>query len=838
MLKNYFKIAWRNAVKQKQFTILNILGLTVGIAVCLTIGLYVSDEMTYDTFHDKGDRIYRINQSNIWEGLDGIMSSTGPNVAVALKEDIPEFEEVTRLLTLGRKTVKHQKGFEDADAALYQEDRFFAAEENFFDVFSFKSYKGNPKTALEEPMSMIMTHETAKRYFEDGDALGKSVEVKNNDGSWEIYTVRAILDDLPKKSHLQFDFLVSLNSFQTDLNTNGWMWIWTAFATYGLVNQEVNIKSLTDKLQAIPPKWAPLTTKKVFNETYDEFTEGKAWQLYLQPLKDIYKSGNPITGSFGPTGNPQSVKIFGAIGILVLILSMINFMNLSTAQSTKRAKEVGVRKALGSDKKVLITQFITESTLFVTISTLLALLLVFVSLNIFETIAGRELDLLAYLANPVFIGVLILFILLLGILSGSYPAFYLSAFRPVEVLKGKLDVGFKGKEIRNSLVVSQFVITVVLIVCAFFVQKQLKYATSYDIGFTKQNLLQIHHIEQLGTQKEFFKTQLESNPAFTKIGESFDLPPYIGFGGQFKVSGKDQAPVVRLNNMRSEKNYLDVLGLEFIEGRNFDDQKVNDKYKVILNEEAAKMLELGLKENFIKDSPIGKQLTLISGDHANFEIIGVVKNFNFNSIKQKIAPLVIIHYLNDKFWDYKVGTSSYTMRLNPEFIKNAKNLQVLIKNVQENLAQLDASIPFEYSFLDQEFEKTFRSEQQMSSLLNVFTVLALLIACLGLIGLAAFSAEKRRKEIGIRKTLGQSKSQISVLLSVEFAKLVGISIFIGLPIAFLLSQRWLSGFAYKIELKIWYFLMTGIITLFIALATVSVQAIRAANKNPIDSLRE
>ena len=837
MIKNYLKLAFRNAIKQKQFTFLNIFGLSIGIAVCMIIGLYVVDEMTYDTFHDKGDHIYRINQSNIWEDWNGKMSNTGPNVAIALKKDIPEFKEITRLLSVDPPTVSYRN--DQGTLNSFREERYFAAEKNFFDVFSFDFYKGDPKTALNEPMSMIMTYETAERYFGNAnDAIGKVVQVKDENRGWINYTVKAILANVPRKSHLQFDILVSLNSFQADLDRSDWMWIWTGFSTYGLVDENTNMERLTAKLQNIPPKWAPPTAKRVFNQSYDEFTSGRPWKLYLQPLAEVYLSKGPKSHLFGPTGNRRSVSIFAVIGLLVLLLSAINFMNLATAQSTKRAKEVGVQKALGSGKKILITRFIVESMLFVSISTIIALGLAFASLDTFEKIAGKELDFASYIMNPFSVIILITFILALGILSGSYPAFYIAAFKPVEVLKGKIDSGFKGKGIRNSLVVFQFMITVILIVCSFFVQKQLNYATSYDLGFTKKNLLHIHHIEQLDSQKDVFKAKLKSLPAINSIGESFDLPPYIGFGGQFKASEKPEAPVIKLNNMRAEGDYVNTLGLEFIDGRNFNNENKSDKYKVILNEEAVKMLGWGGKESFIEDSPVGKFLALISGEHTNFEVIGVVKNFHFNTVKQKIAPLVIFHYQNDKFWNYKVGKSSYALRLNPTLIKDQKQLQTLIKTIQSELTEINPSVPYEYSFLDQEYEKTFRSEQQMSSVLNVFTILALLIACLGLIGLAAFSAEKRRKEIGVRKVLGQSKSQISILLSVEFTKLVGIAAFIGLPIAFFISQNWLSSFAYSIELKLWYFIAAGIITLLVAFATVSVQTIRAANKNPIDSLQE
>ena len=821
MIKNYFKIAWRNALRQKQFSILNIIGLSIGICTCFIIGLYVHSELTYDTFHEKGDRIYRVNQPNIWGDWGEQVSSTGPNVAVALREDAPEFEEVTRLLSRGAQILRIQ---DDTESNVYNEDFYYAAEDNFFDVFSFAWIKGNKATALSEPMSMILSKEKAKTYFGDQNPIGKTVEVKDWEGNWQTYTVKGVLENIPYKSHLQFDVLVSLSSFSEQMKRDGWKWIWTAFGTYGLVKEGTDITALTNKIQSIPAKWAPPTTERIFNQTFEEFTKGYPWKLELQPLKEIYRSGTPNFHTFGPTGNPMYVKIFGAIGILVLVLSSINFMNLSTARSSKRAKEIGVRKVLGSQKTALIKQFILESTLFVFLGTLIALLLVQLFLGVFNAVANTKLELFSYLGNPLFLVITGIFILALGIVSGSYPAFYLSAFRPVETLKGKISSKFKGKGIRNALVIFQFTISIALVICTFFVQKQLKYTSSLDIGFDRDHILQIHNIEQLGFDTESLKTKLQSNPAFDKVGKSFGLPPNIWTGDRYKnIEGNSD--VVQLRNVRTEADYLDLLGVEFIAGRNFDiSARPNDKYKVVLNEEAVKALGWGTRDAYENESPVGKILALASGDEDEFEVIGVVKNFNFNSVRQEIGPLVIIHHQNDKVWDYGAGLSYYSMRLHSESFKSSADIQEVITSVQEEIAQIDPSFPFEYSFMDQDFENTFVAEQQMGLVLNIFTVMALIIACLGLFGLSAFTAEQRVKELGIRKVLGAKMSELVILFTSEFTKLIMISILIAIPIAYFLVDDWLTNFAYRTSIDLWVFVLAAFIALTITILTVSFQA--------------
>ncbi|WP_424962517.1 ABC transporter permease [Ekhidna sp.] len=832
MFKSMIKMAWRNAIRQKQFTVLNLLGLTIGISTCIMIGLYIHDEMTFDAFHEKGDRIYRVNQPYIWGDWNKMMASTGPNVATALREDAPEFETITRILSLGSLTAIASDGNR---SNAFKEDRIYAAEENFFEVFSFGFKAGSPKSALKDPQNILITEKTMKRYFGEEanpeETIGKSIEVKQYDNSWKTFSINGILADVLARSHIQFDMLVSLKSESDMMQAHGWKWIWTAFNTYGLVKEGTNVAALEKDIQAIPPKWAPPTTERIFNQTFEEFTDGNPWKLQLQPLSEVYIAGSPSGHAFGPTGNPLFIKIFGAIGLLVLALSAINFMNLSTARATNRSKEVGVRKVLGSERKTIVKQFILESVLFVLIGTMLALIVVNLTLNPFNHLADKEIDLSIYLSNPIFYLTIGAFILVLGLMAGSYPALYLSSFRPIESLKGKIKTGFKGRNIRNGLVVFQFTISIALIITTFFVQKQLTYASNVDIGFAKENILQLHNVEELGFETEALKNRLLSNSKFAKVGKSFGVPPFVHSGDRYKAAGQETR-VVQLNNLRIDEDYLEVLGLNFLAGRNFDSNRESDKYKVILNKEAVITLGWRLEET------VGKSVALASGGEEEHEVIGVVEDFNFNSVKQEIAPLILIHHYNDIVWDYGAGRSFYSMRLNSEAINTTNDLNQLLISLEEEMKQVDPTVPFEYSFMDQEFEATFRSERKMATILNVFTIMAMIIACLGLFGLAAFSAEQRTKELGIRKVLGASISELAITFSKEFTWLVFLAILLACPIAWYFVSKWLQGFAYSTPIEIWVFIAATVAAMLIAIVTISFQSLRSANRNPVETLKD
>lgn len=833
MIKNMLLMAWRHALRQRQATLLNLVGLTLGIATCLIIALYVHHETNYDQMHSKYDRIYRVNQPLIWRNWDLQFASTGPNVALALAADIPEMETITRMFSRGEVNLRIQVGQNDFHYT--KEDKFYGAEQNFFEVFDFPLIHGDRTAALLTPNSIILTEEKATSFFGDRNAVGQELEIQSEDGKWETFTVTGVLANIPDQSHLDIDMLFSLRTMDHVLSQNDWKWIWTTFSTYVVVKEGTNMAGLREKIQLLPPKWAGVTTERVFNQTFDEFRAGKPWTLYLQPLSELYLSEGPFNHRFGPTGNPSMVRIFGAIGVLVLLLSSINFMNLSTARSSLRAKEVGIRKVLGSIRYRLIAQFTVESILYVAVSTCFAMGIVVLLIPGFNQLTEKEIALLPHLTNSQVYFVLVAFILLLGMAAGSYPSFYLSAFKPAETLKGKLKTGFKAKGLRNGLVVVQFTISIALIICSAFVHKQLGYVASFDVGFERNNVLQIQNMEQLGEQWRTLQEEWSRHPAVAEIGRSFGTPPGIWEGERYKTKDPEH-PVVEVSNFRVDGDYLNVLEVEFIAGRNFALDDFTDKHKIILNETAVKALGWGTPDTWGEDSPIGKQVVQAFDDEHEMEVIGVVKDFNYMGPHIRIAPLMILHYKNDYFWNHGRGPSQLSMRLNPEALRASGGIPALLDQFERDLKERNPSVLFEFSFLDDAFTETFHTEERMGKVLTVFTGMALVIAIMGLFGLASFSADQRTKELGIRKVLGAHVSQLVLTFVGEFTKLIAIAILLGIPLAAWAVSNWLQGFPFHTTMSWWVFAVVGIAALALALMTVGIHSLAAARKNPAITL--
>jgi putative ABC transport system permease protein len=841
MLSNMFKTAWRTSMRHKQFTFLNILGLSIGITTCLMIGLYVQDEMSYDNFHKNKGRIYRINQSAIWgSDWEQQMPGTGPNVAIALRTDIPEFEQVTKVLAPEPFAVSYRQ--EDKAVISFLEDNFLVVEENFLNVFSFEMIEGNFSTALAEPFKIVLTEKMATKYFGKENAIGKTFHMKGTilEGAsekkeqWVPFEVTAVLKNVPGNSHIKFDMLTSMSSYQ-DIKSMESAWVWTGFANYGLVKEGTDIDALTAKMQAIPPKWAAGTLNRVFSQTFEELADsGKSWRLFLQPIENIYL--NQTIGNFiGPNGNVRYITIFSVVGLIILTLSCINFMNLSTARSSNRAKEVGIRKVLGSHRKALIHQFIFESMLYTLASTIIAIVATELFISSFNDIAQKELSLYTYLTNIKFLSIITVFALSLGFIAGIYPAFYLSSFKPASILKGKLSTSMKGKNLRNALVIFQFTASIALIISTLFVHKQLSYTTNFNVGYDREHVLQLHNIGRLETQVGAIKNTLANNPAVKIVGQSHEVPPNIMRGDIIK-SEDVNAGEVRVTRMKSDEDYINLLDIKWLAGRNFEKTMASDKNsKVILNAAAVKALGFGIESDYENDSPLGKMVTRFG---AKFEIIGVVDNFHFNSLKNEVMPLIIYHIDNPNLPDSGTSPSFLSLRLNAQAVNSGDDLQRLISEIESDISTIDSSFPFEYSFMDQSFENSFRNEQKMGKVLNIFTVMAVIIACLGLYGLAAFSAEQRTKELGIRKVLGAKTMHLVMLFSSEFTRLVILSLLIGTPLAYYFVRSWLSDFAYKTPIDIWVFVLAGISALVISWSTVGFQSLKTARLNPVDALKD
>ncbi len=828
MFSNMFKIAWRNALRQKQFTFLNITGLSIGITACLLVALYVSDDYKYDKFFKDADRIYRVNMPMIWGDWADEFASTGPNVAIALSQDIPEFEQVTRIHdpVADYLSVTDENGVKTE----FEESRFFVADTNFFEVFSYEFVAGNPKTAFKTPGQVILTEETALRYFKGDNPLGKVISIDRGDSKGDLI-VSGVIKDIPTHSHIQFDMLATMFTVPF-IEARQWSWIWTTFGTYCKVKSGVDIEQLEAKIQDIPAKWGEVTANRVFEQTWEEYIGEKEWFLKLQPLNEAYIN-TPSTGNrFGPEANIQYIRVFISVGILILILSSVNFMNLSTARSTKRAKEVGIRKVLGSEKKQLISQFIFESILYVTVSTLLAIVFTEFSLSSFNALTGKDLSLyaeLTQLSNQI---VLLAFILGLGFLAGSYPAYYLSSFKPISVLKGVSLGGMKAKGVRNLLVFVQFSLSIALILCTAFVQKQLKYTANYELGFNKANVLQIANVNLLGRNADAFKNAVAGLSEIEDVSFSGLTPPFIYNDDKYKAK-EPEAEIVTLKSNWVDDNYLDLLEIDLVWGRMFDKTRPNDKYAAVINESALNALGWTI-EDFTSGTEV-REITFPWDTEQSLEVIGIVEDFNYNSLRIEIDPLMMIREDNDRIWSFE--SKFLSIRIGENAVSSTAEMDDLIQRVEAEFNQFSNGKFFQYSFLDQDFERTFLNEQTMGKALNIFTLMAILIACLGLFGVASFSAEQRKKELGVRKVLGASVGRLVYNFGLEFTLLIGISVIVASPVAYLLVNNWLTDFAYKTPISIWVFILGAIAALGIGWVTIGYQSYRSATQNPVNVLR-
>lgn len=829
MLKNMFKIAIRNAARHKQFTFLNIVGLSIGLTACLLIGLYVQDEYKYDKHFKDLDRIYRVNMPMIWGDWEEEFSSTGPNVAIAMQEDLPEFEHVTRIHEPDADYLSYDRP--DGTRLQFDERDFFVADTNFFEVFSFEFVKGDPKSAFQRPGQLVITEETAVRYFGNDEPIGKTIHIERGESAGDLL-VSGVIKNISIHSHIQFDMIATMYTVPY-IEGRQWTWIWTTFGTYGKVRPGVNIAALQNKMQDLPAKWGEVTAQRVFQQSWEEYIGEKNWFLNLQPMSEAYIHTPPSGNRFGPAGNFQYIQIFSAVGILVLILSCVNFMNLSTARSANRAKEVGIRKVLGSERSQLIKQFIFESVLYVSISTIFAIVISEFVMGGFNAISGKELSLYLELQNPINLLGLISFVLIMGVLAGSYPAFYLSSFMPITILKGKSIQGFKAKKVRNVLVFFQFTMSIALILCTVFVQKQLNFTANFDLGFNKDNILQIENLEILGDDANAFKNTLTDLNEVALVAESGLTPPFISDEDKYLADEPD-AEMITLKRNRIDEAYLPMLGVEFIWGRNFDKTRPQDQRSAVINKTAMKAL--GWSINDFESGEKVRSITFPWNKELKFEVIGIVEDFNYNSLRFDIDPLFMIHEKDYRSWDS--GSRVLSLRLEENAIQNRAELTTLINKIEAEFDGLSNGGLFEYSFLDRDFESTFRNEQKMGEVLNIFTIMAITIACLGLFGLASFTAEQRKKELGVRKVLGASVARLVYNFGSEFSLLIILAVLVASPLAYLFVNNWLSEFAYKTPISIWVFGVSGAAALGIAWLTIGYQSFRSAMSNPAEVLRD
>jgi putative ABC transport system permease protein len=799
MLQLSFKTAWRNLRKKKIFSLINILGLSIGIALCFIIMQYVQDELSYDKFNTKSGRIYRIAFKANINGGKILEANVMPPVAAALKNEFPEVEEATRLNLPGQTTVV-------LDSKTFKEERAALVDSNFFSVFTLPFLQGDPATALIEPHTIVLTKETAGKYFKDEDPMGRTLMINN-----DAFKVTGIMENIPANSHFHFDLFASLSNLPYAKDPS---WLSSGMFTYLLLKRGFDSKRLEAKLPGMVEKYMGPQIQKQMGMSLAQFrTKGNELGFILQPLTSIHLYSHS-NFELEPGGNADYVYIFGSIAIFMLIVACINFVNLSTASASERAKEVGIRKVVGSGRFLLIRQFLLESVLIAALALLIGFLFVQLALPVFNNIAAKHLQ---FDIKP-----MIAFIVLglaVGLAAGIYPAFYLSSYKPIEVLKGKLTCNGSSLGLRSSLVVFQFFISVSLIIGTLVVFRQMKYIQHKDLGYNKEQLLVVSDSYALGAGEQVFKQEMLGDPRIVSATVSAYKPagPSGNNNALVYPEGHDDQ-LTKALEYHIDEEYIPTLGMQMVAGRNFSRDFPTDSFAMIINEAAAKTFGWGNARS------IGKVVIRENSDRGKnipFHIVGVVKDFHFKSLHESISPLL--------------------MTLQPEtgliFRIKTADITALVSTIKRKWDGFHTGAPFNYSFMDELYNQTYTAEQKTGEVLNIFSILTIFVACLGLFGLATYTAEQRTKEIGIRKVLGATVTQITTLLSSGFLKLVLIASLIAFPVSWWAMNKWLQSFAYRIDISWWIFALAGLAASVIAFVTIGFQTIKTAIASPVKSLR-
>lgn len=796
MFKNYLRIALRNIKKHKGYSIINISGLAIGMASCILITSYVLYELSYDKYHKNADRVFRI-KADVQIGNNHFhIPKSSPPMAGYLTENFPEVLNAARVRELSNVPVKYKE-------RLYYEDRIFYADNSFLDIFSFPLLKGDPKTALKKAYTAVITEDTARRYFGDEDPLGKALTIDEDSG----FIITGVVSNVPRNSHFVFDMLCSFETHAQNNRMHMVSWLSINYYTYILIQKGADPKALEQKF----PHMIAANAGNMLKAVMGELT------LTLQPLTSIHLHSR-LEQEISATSNIAYVYIFSAIALFILIIACLNFMNLATARSMNRAQEVGMRKVLGAHRAKIIRQFLSESMLTSFLACVIALVIVEVALPLFRSISGIDLQ-IDYLKTPWLIPGLIGLTHFVGLVAGSYPAIFLSSFQPIRVLKGSLRTGTANVRFRGVLVTVQFTISIILIIGTIITFNQLMYMKNKSLGFDKEQIL-IISISDESTVESLapFKEELKNHPAIINVAASSHVPGQTTYYSSFLPEGFTRDQMLLMGQLNVDSDFIPTMGIELLTGRNFSyELKTDHTRSVIINETAAK--------RFGWDDPVGKTIGELSNIGAILKrpVIGVVKDFHIESLHREIGPLII--------------TS------NTEWL-NTLSLRVSPHNIPETLGFLSAKWrqhnplrPFQYYFLDDSFDAQYKADERLSKIFSYFSILAIFIACLGLFGLASYTAEQRTKEIGIRKVLGATISGIVKLLTKEFSKWVLFANIIAWPIAYYAMYKWLQGFAYRTSIALYIFMVSAAIALAIALLTVSYQALRAAKTDPINSLR-
>jgi putative ABC transport system permease protein len=806
MIKNFFINSLRNMRKQKGYLILNVGGLAIGLTSFLFISLYVLHELSFDRFHKNYENIYRVKVVGRMAGSELDQAVTCAPLASTLIKDYPEVLNSTRLTRMGAWLIQFGENRFNEDGVLF-------ADSTFFNVFDFKLLKGDPRTALVRPKSMILTEEYVKKYFGNHDPMGEQIIVE---ADTILYTVTGVIQNIPDNSHVKFDILASLSSFPDQANNQ--FWVSNNFYTYFVAKDGTSMESLQNKLGEMVTKYVGPQVTEILGISLDEFRKsGNDYGFKLEQLKDIHLKGAPQY-NLEPMGSMTTVYLFAVIAILILIIAIINYVNLATAKSVNRAKEVGVRKVSGANKRGLISQFLGESLLITAFAALLSVLLIYALLPSFNQLIGKNLT-----AGPLDtasgILTIIALIFVVGISSGFYPAFVLASFNPVEVLKGTMNPGSISKRLRGILVVFQFTVSIVIIIGSIIVYDQLNFMTRKDLGFKKENLIIIRRPDAFFKQREAFRDQVLQIPGVDKMGFSRAVPGTIYNNNAFFKDDDPTKNTYLLNQTQVSFDFPQALGVQLVAGRFYSREYGSDSTAVLINETAVK--SLGYKD------PVGQYILQPRGpkQFQKMKIIGVMKDFNIESMHKAITPVCFTVL-------YPGGGDQFAaVRLTGSDVKGT------IRSIEEKWQTFTTKQPFQYDFFTDSWDHLYTSEMKTGKIFVIFSMLAIFIACLGLLGLITYITNKRTREIGIRKTYGASLGVVMSILSKEVLYLILISSVIAYPVAFFGSRYWLEGFAEKVMVNPLIFVLATVITLIIGWLSISYQTIKAANYNPARALR-
>ena len=812
-----FKLFFRSVKRNKLFSFINILGLSIGFYSSILIYIYVQGELSYDTHHENGDNIYRVNQTFIWgEDNPNLFSSTGPGVGYAILQDIPEVKKLVRVHTPYLSPVR----FKDGDEEKFFNDEFvLAADSNFFEVFTYPLVQGDFRTALDEPYSVVIFDDVAKQFFGNNDPMGRLVDIGEG-GQRATYKVTGVIEETEDNRYIDFDMLISMGSIDRVQRSN-WSWMWTTFETFLLLEEGTKPELVQEKLNQLPEKHA-IQTLEVMGYTYDEYiAAGKEWNLYLQPFQDIYLHSRGIYNRINQVGDFTIVAALIGSAIFLLVLSCINFINLSTAQFTNKAQDVALRKVLGGSKASFVKRFFGESFAYCLFATVFAIAGLYYSIPSINQSLGTSLSI--NLINEPFLVVFVwILIAVVSFAAGFYPFLFFNRFKPVSAMKGELRSGKKGTLIRNGMLVTQYVLSFLLILCTITIYKQLNFFMSADLGFEKENILIVENSQWTRSQKEFSNelTKLDG-----VVGTAIcDAVPLRVYNGDQFIPDKVNAGSLPLNYVLGDQDYVDLLEIDLAVGRSFDDSYSDDVNGVIINETAAETIGWTVDESILN-----KKVTNWSG---TYHIIGVVKNFNFSSLRSPIEPFAIFH---------SESNAQGGRPLNRVMIKSRSDqagLEELKISVEGIWNEFAPGRPFEYMVLDDYFQNSYRTEQRFGNVLSFFAILTIVIASLGLFGIVVFSIEQKLKEIGVRKVLGASVSSLVILFSKTYIKLLILAFLFAAPAAYYFMEMWLSDFEYRVYMGLDVFVISLSILMIISILISVFQTTKASLMNPAEVLKD